>query len=134
MISRSPRRCSPGLRSPGRWVQALAGLHLATGVILYRRQVTDIAADGVVATVPDWGDRATAFWFLAGAPLLWTSGRLLRSAEANGDARAQCVGGAALAATGAVGAAAMPVSGFWAVAALGTWSWVQGRRAPRCHT
>ncbi|ASU82123.1 hypothetical protein CDO52_04400 [Nocardiopsis gilva YIM 90087] len=116
-------------RSPGRWVQALAGLHFATGIILYRKPAGDMAADGVVSTVPDWGDRATAFWFLALAPAMWTTGRLLRSAEENGDTRAQRTAGAALVATGATGAAMMPASGFWGVAALGAWAWAKGRRA-----
>lgn len=106
-------------RSPGWWLQFLGAAHVAVGVVLYRRPLAEIARKGVVASVPDLGDRATAFWFMAAAPTLWLGGRLLRSAEAHGDVAAQRAAGRLLAVTGAVGSAAMPASGFWGVVAVG---------------
>jgi hypothetical protein len=88
-------------------------------VALHRAPLADVLGRGVVAAVPDFGDRATAFWFVAASPLLWVSGRLLRAAEAHGDHRAQRDAGRVLAAVGAIGAAAMPVSGFWSLVAVG---------------
>lgn len=106
-------------RSPGWWLQFLGAAHAGVGAILYRDALGDIARDSVINSVPDRGDKATAFWFLAAAPTLWLGGRLLRSAESTGDLDAQRVAGSLLTATGLVGAAAMPASGFWAVAVVG---------------
>jgi hypothetical protein len=106
-------------RTPGWWMQLIGIAHLAVGAVIYRDALLEIARDGVVDSVPDRGDRATAFWFVIGAPLLWLGGRLMRSAEASGDLGAQRTAGAALAVTGAVGAAAAPTSGFWALLATG---------------
>lgn len=118
-------------RSPGFWLQALAVAHAGTGVLTYREPLAEIGLDGVVNAVPDRGDRATAFWFLGAAPLLWLAGRLLRSAEASGDRAAQRSAGAALTTCGVVGSAAMPNTGFWAVAGLGVWALRRGRRRGR---
>lgn len=107
-------------RSPGWWLQFLGVAHAALGAVVYRAAIGDIARDKVVNSVPDHGDRATAFWFVVAAPILWLGGRLLRSAESTGDVDAQRAAGIVLTATGAVGSAAMPsVSGFWAVVAVG---------------
>ena len=62
--------------------------------------------------VPDRGDRATAFWFLAAAPALWIVGRTI----APGDR----VAGSVLTFTGAAGSVLMP-GGWPAVAVLGAW-------------
>ena len=106
-------------RSPGWWLQALGMAHGAVGLALYRKPLAEIAREGVVGSVPDWGDRATAFWFVSVAPTLWLGGRLLRSAESLGDVAAERTAGAVLTASGLLGSAAMPVSGFWGVAAVG---------------
>ncbi len=106
-------------RSPGWWLQFVGAAHAAAGVILYRDALGDIARDKVVNSVPDRGDKATAFWFMATAPTLWLGGRLLRSAESTDDLAAQRAAGGVLTAAGVVGSAAMPTSGFWAVAAVG---------------
>lgn len=105
--------------SPGRWLQFLGMAHGVVGLIGYRRPLAQIARDRVVGSVPDLGDRATAFWFMVVAPTLWLGGRLLRSAESLGDPAAQRAAGTVLTGTGLLGAAAMPVSGFWGVAAVG---------------
>lgn len=116
-------------RSPGWWLQFLGVAHAAVGAGVYRAALGDIARERVVSTVPDHGDKATAFWFLAMAPTFWLSGRLLRSAESNGDVAAQQVAGTVLTGTGAAGAIAMPsVSGFWAVTAVGVAALRRSRR------
>ncbi|RCG22061.1 hypothetical protein DTL70_16475 [Streptomyces diacarni] len=106
-------------RSVGWWVQATAVGHGTIGAALYRDVLADMARAGVVGSVPERGDRAAAFWFLAAAPALWMGGRLLRSAEEHGDTAAQRAAGATLLGVGAVGAAAMPKGGFWALLGLG---------------
>lgn len=107
------------IRSPGWWLQLTGLAHVAVGNIIYREALLEIVADGVVHSVPERGDRATAFWFLAAGPPLWLAGRLLRSAERNEDLAAQRTAGTALAATGLIGSAMLPASGLWAVLAIG---------------
>lgn len=117
-------------RSPGWWLQLIGVAHAGVGAVAYRDALAEIAGDGLVASVPDRGDRATAFWFLATAPALWLAGRLLRSAEASDDRGAQRVAGGVLTATGVAGAAAMPVSGFWTVVAVGIAALRRSARRP----
>lgn len=107
-------------RSPGWWLQFLGVAHAGVGVVLYHDALAEIASAGIINSVPDRGDRATAFWFMASAPTLWLGGRLLRSAEAAGDLAGQRAAGVVLTAAGLVGTAVMPVSGFPAVAAVGS--------------
>jgi len=89
------------------------------GLVLYREPLAGIVRHKLVGTIPDHGERATAFWFLTNAPVLWMSGRLLRAAEDAGDLRAQRVAGGVLIGTGLAGAAAMPVSPFAALVVIG---------------
>lgn len=112
----------------GWWLRTLGLLHAGTGVVLYRRPLAEIMQAGVVGAVPDRGDRATAFWFMTTAPLLWVGGRLLDTAVSAGDREAQRAVGAVVAVTGIAGAIAMPLSGFGAVAAAGIGAWRQARR------
>ena len=117
-----PDGAQPGLtrvRSPGWWLQLIACGHAAVGTVVYRDALAGIVRDKVFRAVPDRGDRATAFWFMAAAPSLWITGRLLRSAEAMGDVRGQRIAGGVVAGLGLTGATAMPISGFWALAAVG---------------
>lgn len=107
-------------RSPGWWLQLLGVAHAGVGVVLYRDVLAEIASAGLINSVPDRGDRATAFWFMAAAPTLWLGGRLLRSAESAGDLAGQRAAGVVLTAAGLVGTAVMPRSGFPAVAAVGS--------------
>lgn len=117
-------------RTPGGWLRVLGWLHAGVGAVLYRRPLAEIARHRVVATVPDFGDRSTAYWFLAAAPLLWVAGRLLDAAEEAGDDGAQRAAGAVLAATGLAGGIAMPVNGIWGVAAVGVAVLRRTRRRP----
>jgi hypothetical protein len=107
------------VRSPGWWLQLIACGHAAVGTVVYRDVLAGIVRDKVFRTVPDRGDRATAFWFMTAAPSLWVTGRLLRSAEARGDVRGQRIAGGVVAGLGLTGATAMPISGFWTLAAVG---------------
>lgn len=106
-------------RSPGWWLQRLGIMHAGTGIVLYRDILADIVGDKLVRSVPDRGDRATAFWFTIAAPTLWLGGRLLRSAESADDLGAQRAAGSVLIVTGLAGTAAMPFSGFWALVGVG---------------
>lgn len=115
--------------SSGQCLQVLSATHALVGSAVYARALADIADNAVVNPIPVRGDRATAFWYMSLSPALWLSGRLLRSAEASGDLRAQRAAGAVLTATGLVGASAMPASGFWAVLAVGARVSWRSRRA-----
>ncbi|GHJ19745.1 DUF6463 family protein [Streptomyces albus] len=105
--------------SVGKLLQVVAIGHGVIGAVQYRDTLAGMVRGGLVATVPERGDRAAAFWFMTAAPALWMGGRLLRSAEEHGDLAAQRATGATLLAVGALGAAAMPKGGFPALAGLG---------------
>lgn len=127
-----PRSIRPRLvrrfGSPGGALQVVGVAHTGYGVFLYRAALGDIARRGVMNAVPDFGDRATAFWFMTSGSMLLLCGRLLRSAEEADDLSAQRTAGRALATIGLLGSAAMPTSGFWAVLAIGTAAWRRGSR------
>lgn len=112
----------------------MAIAHAGVGMALYRDVLVDITGRTLVASIPDRGDKATAFWFMVGGPTLWLGGRLLRSAESSDDLSAQRAAGVVLTATGAIGAAAMPLSGFWAVAAVGVGALRRGMHRQRGST
>lgn len=117
-----------GGTSWGRLLQGVAVAHATVGTIVHREALAGIVRGRVVNQVPEQGEAATAFWFLVAAPSLWMGGRLLRAAEEHGDLAAQRSAGRLLTGVGAVGSAASPVSGFWAVAALGAAVWRAGSR------
>lgn len=104
--------------SSGRLYQAVALGHVAVGAAIHRRGLGEIRRAGAIGAVPLRGERATAFWFLAPAPLLWGLGAGMRRAEARGDIEAVRAGCRLGAAAGAAGAICMPVSGFWALLAV----------------
>ncbi|MEU0101539.1 DUF6463 family protein [Streptomyces sp. NPDC006267] len=104
--------------SAGRWLQAVGIAHGAIGAVAYRDVFAGVGRQ-VVDSVPERGDRAAAFWFMAAAPTLWLGGRLLRSAEEHGDVPAQRAAGIALTAVGVVGTVAMPKSGFPSLVGIG---------------
>lgn len=104
---------------PARTLELLALAHAGIGVVLHRRALVSMARAGLVSSVDDHGPRATAWWFLAAAPLLWTTGRLLRSAPGSRDVTARRDVGLAITATGAAGVVVMPRSPFWILTATG---------------
>lgn len=134
-MERSEPLVGARLPSAGRALQGIALAHAIVGVTAHRDSLRSIVGDGVMAAVPDRGDRATAFWFLSVSPLLWTTGRLLRSAEESADHAALRSVGVVVAGTGLVGIVTMPVSGFWAVAAagLGALNAARRRTEPPSH-
>jgi len=101
------------LRSPGWWVQFTGIGHGIFTAVIFKDELAEIGRAGFIDAVPMKGHRATAFWFLFATPAMWVSGTLLRSAERSGDLKAQRAAGSVIATTGVIGAAAMPVSGFW---------------------
>lgn len=115
-------------RTPGWWLQTTGVVHTALGAVLYRDVYAGMGRDKVLATVPERGDRATAFWFTAAGTAIFLGGRLLRSAEEHGDGAAQRTAGATLLGVGAVGSAMMPRGGFWALLAVGGAAVRRGRK------
>lgn len=103
------------MRAPGtgRLLQAIGFGHLAVGAALYREELGEIGRAGVLGAVPYRGPRATAFWFLAPAPLLWMLGRLTSRAEAAGDARALRSVSRFGVLCAPIAIACVPFSGFW---------------------
>lgn len=110
---------SSWLTSPGRSLELIGVAHAAVGLVLHRHGLASIVRGHIVDTVGDHGDRATAWWFMMTAPMVWTTGRLLRSADVADDVGAQRSVGIVVTATGLAGIAVMPRSPFWAVAATG---------------
>lgn len=105
--------------SAGHWLQVVGVSHAAIGAVIYRDVFADMVRGNLLNSVPDRGDRAAAFWFMAAAPTLWMGGRLLRSAEEHEDIPAQRAAGVVLTAVGMTGTAAMPKSGFPALVGIG---------------
>lgn len=113
---------SPAVRRVGDAVIATGALHNALGAWLYRRPLAAIARDRgfnavSAARLPaeERDRREAAFWFLISGTAFAVIGAALR----NTDDDAVAALGPAIAAIGAVGAAAMPVSGFWLLIAEG---------------
>lgn len=106
------------LPTTGRCLQLLALGHAAVGAVAYRRELRQIGRRGLLGSVGFRGDRSSAFWFLMPSPLLWGLGRLMHRAELAGDADAVRAASRTGLATAIVGAACMPVSGFWLLIGL----------------
>ena len=102
----------------GALLRTLAVAHALVGVALYRREITSIRRDGLVAAVPFRGPKATAFWFLLPSPLVWVIGRLVSDAGAAGDREALLRAHRVSLVSAAVAVLCMPVSGFWAWLAI----------------
>lgn len=65
----------------GTMLVVIALLHLIVGAVLYGDVLTGIAREGVFATVPDFGDRAAAYWFLITGLCLFALGACVRDGE-----------------------------------------------------
>lgn len=104
--------------SNGRLLQAIAVGHAVVGATVYRRELRELARRGLLGTISVRGDGATAFWFLVPAPLLFEAGRLLERSEQVGDAAALGEASWLGLGLGLAGAACMPISGFWGLAAV----------------
>ena len=80
--------------SPGRWLRLLNVGHAAIGVVVYRRELREIAADGIVGSIPSRGERAAALWFIGSAVPGWLVGHLVDVAMEAGDQKAVRLAGA----------------------------------------
>ena len=121
----------------GEAVIATGVLHNLLGGYLYRRQLAGMARDGlfnsasdaVLGTV-DGERRHTAFWFLMAGLAFITIGASIRRGAATGERIAPRLG-PGMTVMGALGAASMPVSGFWLLLAEGVTATVLRRRSAR---
>ncbi len=80
--------------SPGRPLRLLNVGHALIGVIVYRRELRSIAAEGIVGAVPSRGERAAALWFIGSAVPGWLVGHLVDVAAQAGERRAVRLAGA----------------------------------------
>jgi hypothetical protein len=114
-------------RPPGRPLQLLTIAHAVLGVVVYRRELREIAADGFLGAVPYRSSRAAALWFIGSAFPGWLVGRLVDVGTEAGDHRTVQLAGALGAAAGLGGAILMPRSPMW-VQAIVCARIVQGSR------
>jgi Family of unknown function (DUF6463) len=98
-------------------VIATGALHTLVGGYLYRRQLAGMAKDRVINSASDSrlgtldGERRqTALWYFVGGMAFVTIGTSIRR-----DERIAPALGPGLTVIGAIGAATMPMSGFWLV-------------------
>jgi hypothetical protein len=101
------------LPGEGTLLRGLAVLHALVGAAVYRRELSSIGRDGVVAGVPYRGSKPTVFWFLIASPLVWVIGRLVTDAEAVGDWAAVRRAHRLSLTSAALAIVLMPISGFW---------------------
>jgi len=102
----------------GPLIVATGVLHMVVGVLLFRAPLAAIFRDGFVGSVGRDPTRGLAFWFMLFGPVLAAIGWIVQHALAVGDGAVLTVVGWTLLVTGVIGAAAIPVSGFWIVIVL----------------
>lgn len=122
------RRLSGSERLPARLLYVIAVGHVVVGIALFQEPLAAIWRDGVVNSIgspimagtDSWlgtpqpqFDREAAFWFVLFGPCLWILGQAVQRAIELADSRLLRLLGWDLFAVGIVGAAIMPVSGFW---------------------
>jgi uncharacterized protein DUF6463 len=106
-------------RLPGRLLMVTGIGHAVVGLLLFHHALSAIVDDGLVNTVGrNQFDREAAFWFLLFSPICVALGQLVNHAIARGDRRVLRILGGHLLAIAIVGAAIMPISGFWIVMAI----------------
>jgi uncharacterized protein DUF6463 len=93
-------------------------LHVAVGAVLFAGPLAAIVRDGVLDAVGRDLARGLAFWFVLYGPVLVALGRITQHAVATADGAVLAVVGWSLLGMGVLGAAAIPVSGFWILIAL----------------
>ncbi|WP_102143472.1 DUF6463 family protein [Mycobacterium hubeiense] len=121
----------------GEAIIATGVLHNALGGYLYRRQVAGMLRDGIIGSASDAklgtldGERRqTALWFFVGGLAFITIGESVRRSGQRKAPIAPALG-PGITAIGALGAATMPASGFWAVLAEGLVATALRRRHAR---
>lgn len=105
---------------------AVAGAHVVTAAALYGRTYRDMVAHGLVGTADGRDDREAAVWFLAAAPALAGLGLASRWSIAE-TGRIPPPVPLTLLGLGAFIAVVSPISGGWALIALGAWGVADGR-------
>ncbi len=115
-------------RAAGWLLVTIAALHAAVGAWLGRGPLRAVAHAGFVDALASNSNRQLRFWFLAFAPPLAILGLLLARGEAR--PRSGWVG-VALAVVAAIGAALLPVSGFWLLFLPAGLLVADARRRPR---
>ena len=123
-------------RHVGQLLIAVGAGPLVVGAILFHAPLAAIFHDGFVNTVPLGADfdRQAAFWFLFASPVTFLLGHLTNRALARQDAQLVRVVGQNLLGMGVVGAAVMPLSGFWLLLALAPLFLREARRLDRDTT
>ena len=122
IAARPARRAADGIvsvderASPGRWLRALTISHAGLGVLVYRRELREIAADGFFDAVPYRSERAAALWFIGSAFPGWLVGHFVDVAAEAGDRRSIRLAGLLGLGAGMGGAVLMPRSLMWAQA------------------
>ena len=99
---------------------ALTGIgHTLVGLVLFRQPLRAILDDGIVNSIGQGQfDRGAAFWFLLFSPICLALAQIVSHAVARGDGRTLRIIGGYLLAMGVLGAAVMPISGFWILIAI----------------
>lgn len=92
--------------------------HLVVGAWLFREPLGALLRDGYVGAVNPDPARRLAFWFQLLTPILVLIGLVVSRALETGDTHILAIVGWGLLGLGVVGAAGMPVSGFWILIAL----------------
>ena len=106
-------------RFAGRGLIATGIGHTVVGLFLFRQPLAAIFGDGVINAIgAGQFDRAAAFWFLLFSPICVALGQIVDQALERGDRRTLRIVGGNLLGIGIVGAAIMPISGFWLVIAI----------------
>jgi hypothetical protein len=112
--------------SVGFAIAVIAGLHFLVGGLLYAQPLAELVREGVVASVPDFGDRAAAFWFMITAVPLMLLGLIVRDGERRGDPLPRALAPGLLVMS-ALMVIPMPVTGGWTLLPVAWLAWRRGR-------
>ena len=112
----------------GTLVLWIAAIHSAVGTALYWPELASALADGIVATVPDHGDRAAAFWFLYTGVVFAALGWIVREVERERHYLPHAVVPALLV-LGLAVVLPMPASGGWLFFGVAAIAWRRTRAA-----
>ena len=110
----------------GTLVLWIAATHSAVGTALYWPELVSACADGIVASVPDRGDRAAAFWFLYTGVVFAALGWIVREGERERAYLPRAVLPALLL-LGLAVVIPMPASGGWLFFAVAAVAWRRTR-------
>lgn len=97
----------------GRWLMAMAALHLIYGAVKYSGALRDMMERGVVNSVAGDPLRAAATWFMLFGPGLLLLGLAVTALEKAGVVGTLRALGWGLLAIAVLGVLLMPASGFW---------------------